>query len=37
MNVLRTDIDAVNAKLTVQIAKADCNEDLEKEIKYATD
>lgn len=33
MNVLRTDIDAVNAKLTVQIAKTDCNEDLEKELR----
>ncbi len=33
MNVVRTDIDAVNASLTVQIAKADCNEELDKELR----
>lgn len=33
MNVVRTDIDAINAKLTVQIERNDCNEQLEKELR----
>ncbi len=33
MNVVRTDIDAVNASLTVQIAREDCNEALDKELR----
>ena len=33
MNVLRTDIDATNATLTIQVAEADYSEKVEKTIK----